>query len=152
MVRPQIRAARSVETELLSELAFRSKAHWGYDDAFMAACREELTVTADGIARSPTFVYDDGMVRGFYQLTCEDDAAEVALFFVDPQAIGSGVGGALWQHMVIEARRAKAARITIEADPDAEGFYLRMGAIRVGTAPSASIRDRQLPLLAFALD
>jgi len=152
MVEPQIRAARHDETQLLSDLAFRSKAHWGYDDTFMAACREELTVTAGGIARCPTFVYGNGTARGFYQLTFADKTADVALLFVDPPAIGRGVGRELWRHLVAQARHACAASITIEADPDPEGFHLRMGAIRVGTAPSASIRDRQLPLLAFAID
>ena len=32
-----IREARPDEAELLSELAFRSKAHWGYDAEFLEA-------------------------------------------------------------------------------------------------------------------
>lgn len=39
-----IRDARPDEAGELTELALRSKAHWGYDEAFMASCREELTV------------------------------------------------------------------------------------------------------------
>ena len=31
------------ELEAMTELAMRSKAHWGYDDAFMQACRPVLT-------------------------------------------------------------------------------------------------------------
>ena len=42
-----IRAARSDEAGLLSEIAFRSKAYWGYSEEFMVSCREELTVTAE---------------------------------------------------------------------------------------------------------
>ena len=41
-----IRAARSDELAELHALALRSKAHWGYDDAFMAACSDELRVDA----------------------------------------------------------------------------------------------------------
>jgi hypothetical protein len=40
----EIRKARPDEAGELTELALRSKAHWGYDEAFMASCREELTV------------------------------------------------------------------------------------------------------------
>ena len=152
MAKSAIREAQDDEAQYLSALAFRSKAHWGYDEAFMAACRKELTVSAGGLARCPTFVYDDGTVRGFYQLSLAEETADVALFFVDPPAIGSGVGRALWRHMVGEARRAGATEMTIEADPDAEGFYLRMGAIRIGMAPSASIAERQLPLLSYTLN
>jgi len=35
----------------------------------------------------------------------------------------------------------------IDADPNAEGFYLKMGAERVGESPSGSIPGRMLPLL-----
>jgi hypothetical protein len=37
-----IRPAQADEVEALTALALRSKAHWGYDDAFMEACRAEL--------------------------------------------------------------------------------------------------------------
>ena len=99
----------------------------------------------------PTFVYDNGSRCGFYQLSVAGDEADIALLFIDPPMIGRGIGQALWHHLVGEARRAGAIRITIEADPNAEGFYLRMGAERAGTAPSGSIPDRNLPLLVFAL-
>src|SRR6185503_18441731 len=41
------RAARADECEWLSELAFRSKAVWGYPPDFMQRCRSELTINAD---------------------------------------------------------------------------------------------------------
>ena len=152
MAEDPIRPVRIDDIPALSDLAFRSKAHWGYDEAFMSACREELTVTPAGIARCPTFVYDDGSLCGFYQLSITGEEADIALFFVDPPMIGRGIGQALWRHMVGEARRVGVARIAIEADPDAEGFYLRMGAKRIGIALSMSIPDRELPLLLFTLD
>ena len=34
------------EADCLTALCMRSKAHWGYDAAFMHACREELRMTA----------------------------------------------------------------------------------------------------------
>ena len=83
----------------------------------MEACRDELTVTVEGLGRCPTFVFDDGAVRGFYQLSIAGEVAEVALFFVDPPAIGGGVGRALWRHLVARAERAGARRIAVEADP-----------------------------------
>ena len=89
---------------------------------------------------------------GFYQLCGAGNTADVALFFIDPPAIGSGIGRNLWAHLIGQAKNAGAMRITIEADPDAEGFYARMGAIRNGSVPSASIPGRHLPLLVYALD
>ena len=43
----QLRDARHDELQALSELCLRSKAVWGYDDAFMTACRTELTLRPD---------------------------------------------------------------------------------------------------------
>ena len=66
MANSAVRKARDDEVQHLFALAFRSKAHWGYDETFMAASRAELTVSSGGLARCPTFVYDDGTVHGFY--------------------------------------------------------------------------------------
>ena len=40
-----LRPARPEEAPALTELCLRSKAVWGYDAAFMQACRRELTMT-----------------------------------------------------------------------------------------------------------
>jgi GNAT superfamily N-acetyltransferase len=123
-----IRRARAGEAAALSDLAFRTKAHWGYDKAFMAACRAELTVTPEQIAKSLVFVYqgDDGPL-GFYRLEIVGAVADVALFFVDPPAIGQGIGKALWRHLVAEARGQGTAKIVVESDPHAEIFLSRDG-------------------------
>lgn len=64
-----IRAAQSAEAGLLSAIAVRSKAHWGYSEEFMASCRDELTVTAEFIETNPAFVCEyDGVVIGYYTL------------------------------------------------------------------------------------
>ncbi len=146
-----IRDAAPNETEALSALALRSKAHWGYDAAFMAACVEELTVTPARLAGWTTRVHEDGgAVDGFYALSTESGAACAEMFFVDPPAIGTGVGKVLWAEMVDRAA-IDAVTLRIESDPQAEGFYARMGAVRTGTCDSASIPGRKLPVLIYDL-
>jgi len=44
-----IRDAVPDEAVLLSDLAMRSKAYWGYSIEFMEACRQELTVLPSDI-------------------------------------------------------------------------------------------------------
>ena len=147
-----IRPARPGEAEALTDLALRSKAYWGYDAAFMAACRAELTVTPAQAASGLVQVYEEGgRALGFYLLEVRNGSADVAMLFVEPAAIGRGIGRALWQHLVAEARRLELAKVTIESDPNAEAFYRAMGATTVGTAPSASIPGRRLPLMELAL-
>ncbi|MCZ6524020.1 MAG: GNAT family N-acetyltransferase [Alphaproteobacteria bacterium] len=147
-----IRPARPGEAEALTDLALRSKAYWGYDAAFMAACRAELTVTPAQAASGLVQVYEEGgRAFGFYLLEVRNGSADVAMLFVEPAAIGRGIGRALWQHLVAEARRLELAKVTIESDPNAEAFYRAMGATTVGTAPSASIPGRRLALMELAL-
>jgi hypothetical protein len=65
----QLRAGRSDEARLLSDLALRSKSYWGYDQAFLDACRPELTLTPEQVERQRVTVAErDGRVVGFYAL------------------------------------------------------------------------------------
>ncbi len=147
-----IRPARPGEAAALSDLARRSKGHWGYDAAFMAACRAELTVTPAQAASGRAQVYEErGRALGFYLLEVRNGSADVAMLFVEPAAMGRGIGRALWRHLVAEARRLDLAKVTIESDPNAAPFYRAMGAKTVGTAPSGSIPGRRLPLMELAL-
>jgi GNAT superfamily N-acetyltransferase len=77
---------------------------------------------------------------GDYQLAGEAPVAELADLFVDPVVIGRGVGATLLADAVDRARALGVARLVIDADPNASGFHVRMGARRVGsvaTAPSS---------------
>ena len=61
-----IRAAREDEHALLTDLALRSKAHWGYSEQFMADCADELTISEEDIREHPFFVVEKrGDVIGF---------------------------------------------------------------------------------------
>ena len=51
---------------------------------------------------------------------------------VEPYAIGTGCGRRLWDHAVETARGLGVRVITLDADPNAEPFYLRMGAETLG--------------------
>ena len=146
----RVRAARADEAEPLSELALRSKAYWGYDEAFMAACRDELTVPAPQVEARRTMVAErDGRVLGFVTVEGDPPEGELGMLFVEPDAIGRGIGRLLLEHAVTAARRLGFERLLIEADPNAEPFYLAMGATRIGLTPSGSIHGRSLPLLSI---
>jgi GNAT superfamily N-acetyltransferase len=149
---PVVRAARPDEAAALSDLALRSKAHWGYDEAFLRVVRAELTYRPGEIAARRTAVAErHGVLLGFCTVDGEPPEGELGNLFVDPPAIGTGVGRLLWQHAVRAAAAAGFAALLIESDPQAEGFYAAMGAERVGAVPSGSIPGRSLPLLRYRL-
>ncbi|MCP8708775.1 GNAT family N-acetyltransferase [Streptomyces sp. AC04842] len=147
-----IRNARPDEAGELTELALRSKAHWGYDEAFMASCREELTVRPSEVAGRRTALAErDGRILGFTTVDGSPPEGALGMMFVDPSALGQGMGRALFAHALATARAAGFRRLTIDADPNAEPFYRAMGAVRIGETPSGSIPGRVLPLLAGGL-
>ncbi|OIJ64004.1 GNAT family N-acetyltransferase [Streptomyces mangrovisoli] len=140
-----IRPARDGEAGFLSDLALRSKAHWGYDAEFLAACREELSLSGPELAGRRTAVAErDGRIVGFTTLEGEPPQGVLGMMFVDPDAIGQGVGRLLFTHVVETARALGFTRFTIDADPNAEPFYEAMGGVPAGRVPSGSIPGRTL--------
>jgi GNAT superfamily N-acetyltransferase len=147
-----IRRARPEEADALTELALRSKAHWGYDAEFLADCREALAVSAEDVDSGHFFVLEErGRILGFAGLVPLASAVELAYLFVEPDRIGEGLGRLLFEHAVTVARGLGRAALVIESDPYAEGFYLTMGAERIAEAPSPVRPDRILPILRYPL-
>jgi N-acetylglutamate synthase-like GNAT family acetyltransferase len=148
-----LRRATLDDAEPLTDLGIRSKAHWGYDATFLAACREELTVSPRDIAADNVFVAERGaVVIGYYAVTAVlEGACELKALFVDPPAIATGVGKRLFEQATQQARALGAIRMIIESDPNAAGFYQAMGATRSGQRPSGSIQGRWLPVFELTL-
>ncbi len=131
-----IRPARTGEHVALTELAFRSsRVMWGYPDAFMAWEPEAIAVEPGYIANDIVSVLEiDGRPTGFSMLRGDPPEIELSRMMVEPDFAGRGLGRALWEHAVATARDRGASVITLDADPNAEPFYLRMGAITVEIA------------------
>ena len=147
-----IREASPSEADQLTELALRSKGHWGYDQEFSEDARSDLTLTAQYIASCPVFVIEEqGSIKGFYSLSGEGDEVELMHIFVEPAAIGRGLGKLLFRHAVKTARRLKYKKLVIGSDPFAVEFYEAMGARRVGEITSPIRAGRMLPLLHYSL-
>ena len=147
-----IRPARATEADVLTDLALRSKAHWRYDADFLEACRDELTMAAHEVARRRTTVADrDGHILGFTTLEGELPTGVLGMMFVDPQAIGQGIGRLLFEHTTTAGRELGFTQLTIDADPNAEPFYRAMGAVRIGNVPSGSIAGRVLPQMVVTI-
>ena len=149
----QVRSAKPGESRTLTALCVRSKAHWGYDSAFMKLSAAALVVNEDDIAAGRVLVAADdaGRVIGMACVLPEGDTADLDALFIDPPAIGSGAGRALFEAAVILARRQGAQRMTILADPNAAAFYERMGARYLRNAPSDAIPGRTLPFYEYDL-
>lgn len=149
-----IRPAARSDIEILTDLAMRSKASHGYDMAFMAQCREELAIRERTLGERDVWVAEaQGRILGFFGLEYpRDGISEVNPIFVEPDLQQGGVGRALWRKLEERARFAGARAIGLDSDPNAVGFYEKMGCRLIGLSPSHSIPGRVLPRMEKPLD
>ena len=143
-----LRRARPDEAGVLSDLAIAAKGFWGYDQAFIESCRAELTLRPEDVARRNVVVAEvGGVVVGFYSVDGDPPVGELGNLWVRPGEIGTGLGRVMWRDAMATAAAAGFEYLEIGAEPNAEGFYRRMGAERVGEQPSGSVPGRMLPLM-----
>jgi GNAT superfamily N-acetyltransferase len=150
-----IRPARVDEAGLLSDLALRSKAHWGYSPEFIERCRAELSYSEEQLlAEHMRFFVLESVQRivGFYALKrLSRTEIELEAMFVEPAFIGNGSGRRLIEHAKSVASEMGAKQLIIQSDPYATRFYAAAGGVVTGTRESASIPGRYLPTLAIDL-
>jgi ribosomal protein S18 acetylase RimI-like enzyme len=146
--------ARPGDAELLTRIAIEAKRSWGYPEHWIELWRELLTIRPEQISEQEIHLAPiNGKVIGFYALQVDGHELSLEHLWVLPEGMRGGVGRMLFEHAVERAKAMRFSLLKIESDPNAEGFYQRMGARRVG-ARSTQIfgRRRELPLLVYQID
>jgi GNAT superfamily N-acetyltransferase len=151
--RVDILPATPEDADALTRIAFAAKRYWGYPENWMKHWRDSLTITPEFVRNNTVHAaVSGGEPYAFYALTGAGRELELEHLWVSPGWIGSGAGRLLFEHAMREAARRGSSAVAIEADPNAEGFYLRMGARRVGeNVYEIEGRKRKLPLLTVEL-
>jgi GNAT superfamily N-acetyltransferase len=150
----RLRSALPDDAPRLTEIAFAAKRYWGYPERWIALWREQLIITQDYVRNHQVVLAEvDSGAAGFYALTISDSKADLDYLWVDPPHIGQGIGRALVEHACRTASSLGAARMELIADPNAEGFYRRMGADKIGESVyELEGQVRRLPLMEIRLD
>ncbi len=146
------RPARPSEVAAINDLAFRAKAHWGYSAAQMEAWRADLTIAPSLIARQQVVVaLNNGTLSGVVAIDGDSGVWRLEHLWVEPAAFGQGTGRALLDSACVLARRLHADTLTIDADPNAGGFYRACGAQQVGEIPAPITGNESRTLAVFRL-
>ena len=150
----QIVRAKPQDADALTEIAHAAKRHWGYSERWIQCWRDILTMRPEFIAANVTYsAMEDCRVVGFYLLTNESDGLHLDHLWIAPDAMGRGIGRALFEHALDQTRSLGHRTLKIEADPNAEGFYTRMGARRIGAnVTNIEGQRRELPVLLYNLE
>jgi N-acetylglutamate synthase-like GNAT family acetyltransferase len=142
-----IRRATTENSDTLTQIALDAKRHWGYPEHWIKHWESDLTITPEFIAKNHVYVAEsDGEIRGFYALCVIDDKAELEHMWVHPVYIGTGIGKDLFLDAMERAAKMNVSKVELSADPNAPGFYERMGATRIGDVDSEiDGKPRKLP-------
>ena len=145
----RLRAATADEAQTLTKIAHDAKRHWGYPERWINHWQADLTISPDYLANNHVFVAEsDGQIVGFYSLVDRQDKAELDHMWVSPEHMGTGVGKELFIHAMQHAAGRNISEVEILSDPNAEGFYSKMGAYRIGeTVSEVDGQSRSLPLM-----
>jgi GNAT superfamily N-acetyltransferase len=125
MTEPLVRSAAPGDYERVRELTFESKAHWGYDRDFVRRWAEGLSFES----ASDRWVaeVDGEIVAWAALLPPADGVAVLDDLWVAPGAMGHGLGSRLFRLAADRARELGAERLEWGAEPNAVGFYEKLG-------------------------
>ena len=138
-----IRNASPEDASTLTTIALDAKRYWGYPENWIRHWQSDLTVSPEFIRDNHVYVYEDeGEIRGFYALCVSGEKADLEHMWVRPTMIGTGIGKELFLDAMERAAQLDLSSVEISSDPNAVGFYRRMGARQIGETDS--IVDGQL--------
>jgi GNAT superfamily N-acetyltransferase len=142
-----IRAASGDEAATLTQIALDAKRHWGYPEHWINHWESDLTISPDFVNNNYVYVLEnEGEIRGFYALCCNEARAELEHMWVKPKYIGTGLGKVLFLDAMERAAKMNVREVQLSADPNAAGFYERMGTKQIGEADSeVDGQTRKLP-------
>jgi GNAT superfamily N-acetyltransferase len=148
----RIRAATPDDCGALREITIASKASWGYPSDLIDAWADDLHISPELLDATDTMVAEaDGRTVGWVQLIPPvEGVAVLDHLWVAPGSMRVGIGTRLFQWAVARARDRGAGAMEWESDPNAVGFYERMGGRTVRMQRSNWGRD--LPVMAVDLN
>ncbi len=148
-----IRRAMPSESAALTALARRAKSYWPAEPDVLRKLREALTISSESIRNGIFLVHEvDGRPQAVGGIALIDGTWELEHLWVEPRDMGHGIGRKLFFALCREANLQGIKELVFTSDRNAEGFYLRNGAVRIGHRPSTVIAGRELPLLRIRTD
>lgn len=132
-----VRRGSADDAARLKEIAVAAKAHWGYGLERVREWADHGGFTREALAPMELFVAESGGdTIAWASLQVNGETAWLEDLWVEPAWIGQGVGSRLFRAAAARARARGATAIEWEAEPNAHGFYEKMGGREVRTGTS----------------
>jgi len=148
-----IRRTLSTDANVLTHIAISAKEHWGYPEHWMEIWRPQLTFSTEYFEENESWVAERyGTPIAFYTLFDKNGNAWIENLWVLPEYMGKGIGKQLFLHAVEQAHQCGYKVLQLEADPNALGFYEKMGMHKIGERQSEiEGQPRYLPVMEMIL-
>ncbi len=132
-----IRPGDVAEGARLKEIAIASKGFWGYEPERVREWADRGDFSPRRLRELTVFVAESkGVAIAWASLIPKGEVAWLEDLWVEPDWIGQGVGTRLFQHAAQRARLGGARTMEWEAEPNALGFYERLGGRHVRESTS----------------
>jgi GNAT superfamily N-acetyltransferase len=129
----KIERALLEHASILTEIAISAKRHWNYPERWIEIWLPLLTISPEYISQNETWMAAlDLKPAGFYSLCLDSTSLWLDNLWVLPNFMGQGIGKQLFQHALERSKTLGASILKIEADPNAQSFYEKMGVRKVG--------------------
>jgi GNAT superfamily N-acetyltransferase len=119
-----IRPPHPDEGERLREIATAAKAHWGYD---LEQVRDWAGDADFKSGKDVLVAEQDGRAVGFASVIPQGEVCVLDDLWIEPDAMGAGLGRDLFEAAADRGRELGARTMEWEAEPNAVGFYERLG-------------------------
>jgi len=148
-----IEKARPEHADVLTDIAISAKRHWNYPERWIELWHPLLTISPEYISQNETWMaVVDLKPAGFYSLHKDGESLWLDNLWVLPNFMGQGIGKQLFQHALAKGHTLGTFILKIEADPNAQSFYEKMGARKVGEHHSqVDGQPRILPIMEINL-
>lgn len=148
-----IRRASPADAERLTQITIAAKRHWNYPEKWIQLWLPQLTISPSYISSHEVWMaVMEGAPVGYYSLDDINGELWLGNLWVLPEQMGQGVGRLLFEHAFERCCELGFSILKIEADPNAQSFYERMGAYKVGEHHSeVDEQPRVLPVMEVAV-
>jgi len=153
MINSSIIRALPAQADTLTQITITSKSYWNYPERWMQVWLPLLTISPEYISENEVWVKIIGdKPVAYYSLLQAGSELWLDNLWILPEFMGRGIGKELFFHAAERSHQRDASILKIEADPNAEAFYEKMGARRVGEHHSeVDGHPRILPIMEINL-
>ncbi|MEQ8423475.1 MAG: GNAT family N-acetyltransferase [Cyclobacteriaceae bacterium] len=142
----KFRTAKIDDLKILNTISVKAKAYWGYPEDWLEKWKDDLTLDESKFSKQNIVVLElQDQISGFCSVGENEDSYEILHLWLLPGHIGKGYGKKLLDEAINRFTR-KDKPIKVEADPNAEPFYERLGFVTFDKVESFP-KGRYLPVM-----